>query len=47
MVVTGVAIGVAGIYLGETGDAPGAALAGLRIMIGSAVFVVRKLGLKQ
>lgn len=33
-VATGVALAAAGIYLGETDDAPGAALMGIVLMIG-------------
>jgi len=39
----GVAIGAAGVYVGEMDDAPGAALAGILIMIGLVVLGVRKL----
>ena len=34
LVAIGVAIATAGIYLGETDDAPGAALMGILLMIG-------------
>lgn len=37
----GVAIGVAGIYIGDTDDAPGAALIGVLLMIGSVAFGVK------
>lgn len=37
----GVAIGVAGIYIGDTDDAPGAALIGILLMIGSVAFGVK------
>ena len=37
----GVAIGAAGIYIGETDDAPGAALIGILLMIGAVVLAVR------
>jgi tetrahydromethanopterin S-methyltransferase subunit C len=40
LVAIGLAIGAAGIYLGDTDDAPGAALIGL-LMIGSIVLGVR------
>jgi len=39
--VIGVLIGIAGIYIGETDDAPGAALIGILLMIGLVVFGVR------
>ena len=41
IVVVGVAIGAAGIYIGETDDAPGAALIGIVLMIGAVVLGVR------
>ena len=41
LVVAGVVIGAAGIYIGETDDAPGAALIGILLMIGAGVFGVR------
>ncbi|WP_050027634.1 hypothetical protein [Verrucomicrobium sp. BvORR034] len=41
LVVIGVALAVAGIYVGETDDAPGAALLGFLLMIASAVIAVR------
>ncbi len=37
----GVALGAAGIYLGETDDAPGAALLGILLMIGALILAVR------
>ena len=37
----GVAIAAAGIYIGDTDDAPGAALIGILIMIGAVVLSVR------
>ena len=40
-VVIGVAIAAAGIYVGDTDDAPGAALAGILLMIGALVLAVR------
>jgi hypothetical protein len=40
-VVAGVAIGAAGIYIGETDDAPGAALMGILLMIGAVALAVR------
>jgi tetrahydromethanopterin S-methyltransferase subunit C len=41
IVAIGVAIAAAGIYLGETDDAPGASLAGILLMIGAVVIGVR------
>ena len=41
LVVIGIAIGAAGIYVGDTDDAPGAALMGIVLMIGAVVFAVR------
>jgi hypothetical protein len=41
LVVIGVAIAAAGIYLGETDDAPGASLVGILLMIGALVLGVR------
>lgn len=41
LVATGVAIGVMGIYIGETDDAPGAALIGILLMIGAIALGVR------
>jgi hypothetical protein len=40
-IVIGVAIGAAGIYVGETDDAPGAALFGFLLMIGAVALGVR------
>jgi hypothetical protein len=37
----GVALAAAGIYVGETDDAPGAALLGLLLMIGLVAFAVK------
>ncbi len=37
----GVAIAAAGIYVGDTDDAPGAALLGILLMIGLVVFAVK------
>ena len=39
--VAGVAVAAAGIYVGETDDAPGAAILGLLLMIGLIALVVR------
>ena len=41
LVAIGVAICATGIYLGETDDAPGAALIGILLMIGAVVLGVR------
>jgi hypothetical protein len=40
-VVIGLAFAAAGIYIGETDDAPGAAALGILLMIGSVVLGVR------
>ena len=50
LVATGLALGGAGIYVGETDDAPGAALIGFLLMIGMvalAVKVARRPGQRQ
>jgi hypothetical protein len=41
IVAIGVALAAAGIYVGDTDDAPGAALMGLLLMIGAVVLGVR------
>ena len=41
LVFVGIAIGAAGIYVGETDDAPGAALIGIVLMIGAVALGVR------
>ncbi len=41
LVAIGVAIGAAGIYIGDTDDAPGAALIGILLMIGAVALGVR------
>jgi hypothetical protein len=41
LVAIGVAIAAAGIYIGDTDDAPGAALIGILLMIGAVVLGVR------
>ena len=41
LVALGVAIGAAGIYIGDTDDAPGASLAGILLMLGLVTFGVR------
>jgi len=40
-VAIGLAIAAAGIYVGDTDDAPGAALVGILLMIGAAALAVR------
>jgi len=40
-VAIGVAIGVAGIYIGDIDDAPGASLVGILLMLGSIVLGIR------
>ena len=41
LITTGVAIAAAGIYIGDTDDAPGAALMGILLMIAAVVFGVK------
>ena len=41
LIAIGVAIAAAGIYIGETDDAPGAALIGILLMIGAVMLGVR------
>jgi len=41
LIATGVTIGAAGIYIGDTDDAPGAALIGILLMIGAVALGVR------
>ena len=41
LVTTGVALCAAGIYIGETDDAPGAALLGILLMFGLVALGVR------
>ncbi|HEY9528577.1 MAG TPA: hypothetical protein VIR02_15920 [Anaerolineales bacterium] len=41
LIAIGVGIAVAGIYIGETDDAPGAALIGILLMIGALALAVR------
>ncbi|HEY8468155.1 MAG TPA: hypothetical protein VIL18_00865 [Longimicrobiales bacterium] len=41
LIIIGLAIAAAGIYVGETDDAPGAALIGILLMIGAVVLAVR------
>ena len=46
LVILGIGFGIAGIFIGETDDAPGAALLGLLMMVGmfalSTKIVLRK-----
>ena len=41
LVVIGVAIGAAGIYIGDTDDSPGAALVGILLMTGMVALGTR------
>jgi len=41
LAVGGLALAAAGIYIGETDDAPGAALVGILLLIGASVAAVR------
>jgi len=41
LVVIGVAIAAAGIYIGENDDAPGGSLMGILLMIGAVALAVR------
>jgi hypothetical protein len=41
LVVIGVALAAAGIYIGDTDDAPGASLIGILLMIGAVILGVR------
>jgi hypothetical protein len=41
LIAIGVGLAAAGIYLGETDDAPGAALIGILLMIGALALAVR------
>lgn len=41
IVAIGIAIGAAGIYVGDTDDAPGAAILGILLMIGAVALGVR------
>ena len=41
LIALGAAIGAAGIYIGDTDDAPGAALLGILLMIGAVTLGVR------
>jgi hypothetical protein len=42
IIAVGVAIAAAGIYVGDTDDAPGASLAGILLMLGLLTLGVRK-----
>jgi hypothetical protein len=46
LIAIGVGIAAAGIYIGETDDAPGAALIGILLMIGAVALGVRTAGRK-
>jgi hypothetical protein len=41
LVVVGLGFAAAGIYIGETDDAPGAALIGILLMSGTVILAVR------
>lgn len=41
LVAVGVAIAAGGIYVGDTDDAPGAALLGILLMLGAVALAVR------
>jgi hypothetical protein len=41
LVAVGLAFAAAGIYIGDTDDAPGAALTGILLMIGAVVLSLR------
>jgi hypothetical protein len=41
LITIGVALAAAGIYIGEMDDAPGAALSGIVLMIGSLALSIR------
>jgi len=41
LVAIGLGIGAAGIYIGDTDDAPGAALVGILLMMGAVALGVR------
>ncbi len=41
LVAIGVGLAAAGIYIGETDDAPGAALLGILLAIGMVAFAIR------
>jgi hypothetical protein len=41
LIALGVIVGAAGVYIGDTDDAPGAALLGILLMIGAIALGVR------
>ena len=41
LITVGVALAATGIYIGDTDDAPGAALIGILLMIGAVAFGVK------
>ena len=41
MLILGLAVAAAGIYIGDSDDAPGAALIGILLLIGSVILSVR------
>ena len=41
LIAIGLAIGCLGVYIGDTDDAPGAAIAGILVAIGTLTFGVR------
>jgi hypothetical protein len=41
VIVIGIAIGLIGVYVGDTDDAPGAGLLGILLMIGAVEFGLR------
>ena len=43
LVAIGIALAIAGVYVGETDDAPGAALIGFVLLIGAVALAVRTL----
>lgn len=46
VIAAGVSIGATGIYIGDTDDAPGAALIGIVLMLGAVAAGVRALARK-
>jgi len=47
LVTLGVALAAAGIYIGETDDAPGAALLGLLLLLGLTALAVRMIARRK
>lgn len=41
LIAVGIALAAAGIYIGDTDDAPGAALLGILLMIGMVTLAIR------